>query len=97
MKAYQIKVTYLSGRNVGKSYVLTKSGYVAHDGIQSEYYCYTSLRAAKSMCTRYTKKNKECFDDETIELERRIAKGLSVRDWRIHELCKYEPIEVECY
>lgn len=31
MKAYQIRVTYLTGRNVGHTYVLTKGGYVANE------------------------------------------------------------------
>ena len=48
MKAYQVKVTQLTGRDAGHTYILTKGGYIAHhERPQSDYECYLTERTAK--------------------------------------------------
>lgn len=96
-KAYQIKVTIMSGRDKGKSYILTKGGYVADENAQLFSDCYSMERAAKAACTRLAEKNKINHELETRDRARREAQGKKSPDWWVYDLCDYEPIEVECF
>ena len=69
VKKYQIKMTYLVGEYKGKSFVLTKGGYVAKDGFQLPEFCYSSERTAKAVVTRYKKQGGDGFKYEIIEVE----------------------------
>lgn len=96
-KAYQIKVTLISGRDQGKSHILMKRGYVADEGMQLFSDCYATERAAKAACTRLAEKNKINHELEALDRARREAQGKKSPDWWAYDLCEYEPIEVECF
>ena len=98
MKAYQIKVTQLTGRDAGHTYILTKGGYIAHhERPQSDYECYLTERTAKMVCTKYAKANERDNKDEAWIRDRREKEGAKNHELWIYPLCKYEPVEVECY
>lgn len=97
MKAYQIKVTKLSGQHEGHSYILTKGGYVATEGSQHIDDCYLTERVAKMVCTKLRKSNIRDHEDEAYRRHYREAAGKQIPDWWIYDLEKYEPIEVECW
>ena len=58
MKGYVIKVTYLTGRHKGKSYLMKKGGYVTKEhNYHFESDVYKTLGIAKRVCTIYRKNN----------------------------------------
>ena len=87
MRAYQIKVTYMEGPHTGKTYVMTKGGYVASDTpTQFMEECYEKLGTAKAVCSRYFKSN---------ELNRRLERNSFLdRAYPIYSAQTFEPIEV---
>ena len=96
MKRFLIKVTYLTGRHKGKSYLLKKGGYVYGEGefVLAEN-TYASEAIAKRVCTIYKKNNKRDYDFERSYNDYRISKGYECKDWFIHELESYEPYELD--
>lgn len=97
MKAYQIKVTILTGPRQGVEYVLTKGGYGASEGAQHIDYCYKTKGKAIAVCKRLAEKNRISHETEAQNRSWTEAKGEKGRDWWIYDLEKYEPIEVECF
>ena len=95
MKRFLIKVTYLSGRHKGKSFLLKKGGYVAGE---NEHVCesdtYKTETIAKRICTLYTNNNQRDYLDERRYNDYRISKGYESKEFFIHELESYEPYEL---
>ena len=96
MKGYVIKVTYLTGRHKGKTYLMKKGGYVTEE----HYYhfesdIYKTLSIAKRVCTMYRKNNERDYNAERRTNEYNISKGRPPKDWFIYELESYEPFEIE--
>ena len=96
MKGYVIKVTYLTGRHKGRTYLMKKGGYITEEHYHHfESDVYTTLRTAKRVCTVYRKNNERDYNDERRTNEYNISKGRPPKDWFIYELESYEPFEVE--
>lgn len=95
MKRFLIKVTYLTGRHKGKSYLLKKGGYVYGEGefVLAEN-TYASEAIAKRVCTMYTNNNERDYTSERKYNDYRISKGHKGKDWFIYELESYEPYEL---
>ena len=65
MKGYVIKVTYLTGRHKGKSYLMKKGGYVTEEhNYHFESDVYKTLGIAKRVCTIYHKNNELDYNTE---------------------------------
>ena len=96
MKGYVIKVTYLTGRHKGKSYLMKKGGYVTEEhNYHFESDVYKTLGIAKRVCTIYRKNNERDYNAERRTNEYNISKGRPSKDWFIYELESYEPFEIE--
>ena len=62
MKGYVIKVTYLTGRHKGKTYLMKKGGYITEEHYHHfESDVYTTLRTAKRVCTVYRNNNERDY------------------------------------
>lgn len=96
MTMYQIKATYLDGPHAGKSYVLTKGGYVAPDGSQYRGDCYETVTAAKAISTKRQNRNKRSVENAKRFNAWRQANGLPGGEY-IEPRMTFEPIEVEIY
>lgn len=96
MNGYLIKATYLSGRNIGKSYFLRKGGYVTTpNASQWDDTVYKTLGIAKAQCKKlYTKNEKNIFG-ENLERDYRTRMKKFVSPTRIYEKMSYEPFEVQ--
>lgn len=96
MKGYVIKVTYLSGRHKGKTYLMKKGGYVTEEHFHHfESDVYKTLGIAKRVCTIYENNNQRDYLHERNYNDYRISKGYEGKDWFIYELERYEPFEIE--
>lgn len=96
MKGYVIKVTYLTGRHKGKTYLMKKGGYVTEERYHHfESDVYKTLGTAKRVCTVYHNNNERDYNSERRMNEYNISKGRPAKDWFIYELESYEPFEVE--
>ena len=96
MKGYVIKVTYLSGRHKGKTYLIKKGGYVTEEHFHHfESDVYKTLSIAKRVCTMYENNNQRDYLHERNYNDYRISKGYEGKDWFIYELERYEPFEIE--
>ena len=96
MKGYVIKVTYLTGRHKGKTYLMKKGGYVTEaDSYHFESDIYKTLGTAKRVCTLYRKNNERDYHAERRTNEYNISKGRPSKEWFIYELESYEPFEIE--
>lgn len=96
MKAYIIKVTYLSGRHKGNSYFMRKGGYVADlDMYFSEDSTYATERIAKMVCTKLFNNNELCVESERSADNYRKSKGENGKEWFVYEHESYEPYAVE--
>lgn len=96
MKGYVIKVTYLSGRHKGKTYLMKKGGYVTEEHFHHfESDIYKTLGIAKRICTMYTKSNERDYIAERRHNDYQISKGRKGKEWFIYELESYEPFEIE--
>lgn len=96
MKGYVIKVTYLSGRHKGKTYLMKKGGYVTEEHFHHfESDVYKTLGIAKRICTMYTKSNERDYIAERRYNDYQISKGREGKEWFIYELERYEPFEIE--
>lgn len=69
MNKYQIKGTHISGEYSGKSFILTKGGYIAKNGFQLPEFCYLSERTAKAQVTRLQKNSGDAYKWEVIEVD----------------------------
>lgn len=96
MKGYVIKVTYLTGRHKGRTYLMKKGGYVTEEHYHHfKSDVYKTLGTAKRVCTVYHNNNERDYNSERRMNEYNISKGRPAKDWFIYELESYEPFEVE--
>ena len=96
MKGYVIKVTYLTGRHKGKTYLMKKGGYVTEEHFHHfESDVYKTLGVAKRVCTMYRNNNERDYNCERNYNNYKIAKGGEGKEWFIYELESYEPFEIE--
>lgn len=58
MKKYLIEGRYTEGQHEGKTFLLTKGGYVTDGRLLSPWDYYNTERAAKMVATKKTKQNK---------------------------------------
>ena len=81
MKGYVIKVTYLTGRHKGKTYLMKKGGYVTEENhYHFESDIYKTLGIAKRVCTMYRKNNERDYNAERRMNEYNILKGRPAKD-----------------
>jgi hypothetical protein len=96
MKGYVIKVTYLSGRHKGKTYLMAKGGKIPRSvDYLFESDIYKTLGTAKSVCKRLFNNNERNRRIEDMTREYALSKGREIHDWFIYEHESYEPYEVE--
>ena len=96
MKGYVIKVTYLTGRHKGKTYLMKKGGYVTEERFHHfESDVYKTLGIAKRVCTMYRNNNERDYNCERNYNDYKISKGEEGKEWFIYELESYEPFEIE--
>ena len=96
MTRYLIKVTYLTGVAKGRSYLLTKGGYVTNENsTHFEDQCYKTLAIANRQCKRLTEENELNYKLEREDNDYRIKRGKPQKDIFLYEKEKYEPYPVE--
>lgn len=93
---YLIKVTILTGRHKGHSYLLRKGGYVTDEGdSQFEEDTYKTLGTALRVCKQMESRNELNYNVERADNEYRIKQGKSPKEFFIYEKESYEPYLVE--
>ena len=96
MAHYLIKKTYLDGPHAGKSYYLTKGGYVVDlDKTHFESDTYKTLGHAKRRCDQLYMDNFANIRWERFDEQLNIKKGLRPKKHFIYYEESYEPVEVD--
>lgn len=96
MNRYIIKSTYLTGPHKGRSYFLTKGGYVTDQpDEQWSDTCYKTANICRAVCTKLSANNIVEHRLENKQRERQMEKGQSISVSMIYELMSYEPYEVK--
>ena len=76
MNGYIIKATYLTGPHIGKSYFLTKGGYVTDQpDTQWSYACYKTASICRAVCKKLSSNNTVEHRLENKQRERQIEKA----------------------
>ena len=97
MNRYIIKSTYLTGPHKGRSYFLTKGGYVT-DNPDEQWSddCYKTANICRAVCTKLSANN---IVEHRLENKQRECqaskKSQSIPVSMIYELMSYEPYEVK--
>lgn len=96
MNGYIIKATYLTGPHIGRSYFLTKGGYVTDEpDVQWSYACYKNESICRAVCKKLSSNNIIEHRLENKQRGRQMENGRSISVSMIYELMSYEPYEVK--
>lgn len=96
MTRYLIKTTYLDGPHAGKSYYLTKGGYVVDlDKKHFESDTYATEGFAKRRCNQLHAENSLNVSWERFDEQLNVKKGNAPKKQFIYYEESYEPVAVE--
>lgn len=96
MKGYIIKVTYLTGPYLRKSYFLIKGGYVT-DNLDRQWTdtCYKTENICRSVCRKLQNRSDIEHEIEAKQRVRAAFNGKHVSEYRLYEKELFEPYEVK--
>lgn len=96
MMRYLIKVTYTDGAHAGKSYLLSKGGYVTDESdVHWEETTYKTLGLCRHICKLAYEDNEQSVAQERADNEWRLAHGKEPYRYHIYDHCSFEPYAVE--